>query len=220
MTLMSPRADIGSIFGRYSNDQRIIDFFDRRKNRLGERIHIANIRVKQLLSKIDHQLHILDEREKMLFDRLVSVVESGDKIRSNIIASEIAQVREIKKHLLAFHIILENISLRLDNIILMGTIAKDIPQILGVVRELRNVMRGVMPNMEYELITLEENLQEALNEFRENTVSTYLDYKPSASSEAKKILEEAYLVAEERIRSSLPKPDKSDLEKNQSKSRT
>ncbi len=175
---------------------------------------MANIRIKQLLAKIDHQLHILEDREKILFDKLVSVMESGDKIRANIIASEIAQIRDIKKHLLAFHVVLENLSLRIENILFLGSITKDFPQIIELVRELRNISRSIAPSMEYGFISLEETLRDVVNDLRENNIASSLEYSPSASAEAKKILEEAYVVAEERLRNSFPSLDKKDSEKS------
>ena len=193
--------------------QGLIDILKGRRN-IRDKLSVANIRIKQLLAKLDHQLHILDDREKILFDKLVSVMEAGDKIRSNIIASEIAQIRDIKKHLLAFHVVLENLSLRIENILFLGSIAKDFPQIIELVRELRNISRSVAPNMEYEFINLEEMLREVVNELRESNMASSLEYSPSASAEAKKILEEAYVVAEERIRNSFPSIDKRGNEKS------
>ncbi|MGC9147980.1 MAG: hypothetical protein ACP5GI_00830 [Sulfolobales archaeon] len=194
-------------------DQGLIDIFKGRRN-IRDKLSVANIRIKQLLAKIDHQLHILEDREKILFDKLVSVMESGDKIRANIIASEIAQIRDIKKHLLAFHVVLENLSLRIENILFLGSITKDFPQIIELVRELRNISRSIAPSMEYGFISLEETLRDVVNDLRENNIASSLEYSPSASAEAKKILEEAYVVAEERLRNSFPSLDKKDSEKS------
>ncbi|MEZ0289535.1 MAG: hypothetical protein ABWJ42_00380 [Sulfolobales archaeon] len=176
-----------------------------------ERLTIANTRVKQLLAKINNQVSILDEREKALFDRLVSFVEYKDNIRANIIASEISSIRNLKKHLIAFQVILENISLRIDNIILLGSISRDLPVILNVVREAKNIVKGVFPGMEVEFIALEEDLKSMAGEMRDFSVTQQIEYNPTASSEARRILEEAYVVAEERVRSTLPKTSSRDL---------
>jgi division protein CdvB (Snf7/Vps24/ESCRT-III family) len=56
---------------------------------------------------------------------------------------------------------------------------------------------------------LEEDLRNITREVAGEVLpDTQISYNTSLSSEAKKILEEAYLVAEEKIKSSLPKPDK------------
>ncbi len=195
-------------------NQGIIDIIKGKRN-IRDKLSVANMRIKQLLAKLDHQIHILNDREKILFDKLVSVIEIGDKIRANIIASEIAQIREIKKHLLAFHVVLENLSLRIENILFIGDIAKDFPQIIALVRELRSVSKSIAPNMEYEFINLEEMLRDVVNDLKESNLSPSIEYSPTASAEAKKILEEAYVVAEERVRNSFPSIDKKrDAEKN------
>lgn len=181
------------------------------REKILERLTIANTRVKQLLAKINNQVSILDEREKALFDRLVSFVEYKDNIRANIIASEISSIRNLKKHLIAFQVILENISLRIDNIILLGSISRDLPVILNVVREAKNIVKGVFPGMEVEFIALEEDLKSMAGEMRDFSVTQQIEYNPTASSEARRILEEAYVVAEERVRSTLPKTSSRDL---------
>ncbi|MEM0260475.1 MAG: Snf7 family protein [Sulfolobales archaeon] len=182
-----------------------------KREKIMERLTIANSRVKQLLAKLNNQISILDEREKILFERLVSLIEYKDSARANIVASEISQIRNLKKHLLAFQVVLENISLRIDNIILIGDISKDLPTLLGIVREARNIIKGVFPGMEIEFIALEEDLKGVATEMKDFSIYNSMEYNPSASSDAKKILEEAYLVAEERIRSSMPKVGDRDL---------
>lgn len=195
-----------------SDDTRIIDLLRGRRGGVGERLIVANTRIKHLISRINSQLSILEEREKILFDKLVYAIENKDNVRANIIASEISQIRNIKKHLLAFSLVLENISLRIDNILLLGSISKDLPVILGVVRETRSIMKSMFPNMEIEFMSIEDVLRGLVDELRDQAVIGAEEYSPTVSTEAKKILEEAYLVAEERIRSSLPRPEKADTE--------
>lgn len=194
---------------RSSEGPGLIDILRGRRRGVYEKLSIANTRIKQLLMKIEHQLNVLDEREKILFDKLVQMIEYKDNLRANIIASEISQIRGIKKHLLAFSVVLENISIRIENMIFLGTISKDLPLIINVVKETRDIVKGLFPNMEYEFAVLEEDLRNITNEVvGEVLPDTQISYNTSLSSEAKKILEEAYLVAEEKIKSSLPKPDK------------
>jgi len=71
-----------------------------------------------------------------------------------------------------------------------------------VVRELKNSIKTLMPEMSFELSEIEESLQEVIHEVGE--------FMPggaevvAASPEARKILEEAQVIAEQRMKERFP----------------
>ena len=104
--------------------------------------------------------------------------------------------------MLTTQIALEQVELRLETISELGDVFTSLIPVLGVVRELRQAMKGIMPELSVELAELEEGLQEVVIEAGEFT-GAGIDYTMT-TPEAKKILEEASAVAEQRMKEKFP----------------
>ncbi|MEM2203263.1 MAG: Snf7 family protein [Sulfolobales archaeon] len=164
---------------------------------------MANYKIKGLVSRIGIQLERMKERDRVLFERVVDALISKDTTRATMLANEIAEIRKAVKQLTVVQIALEQISMRIETVVLMGEAFVQLAPVIGVVRELRGLVRGIMPEFSYEMIELEENLREVVTESGEGlsvgfTEATY------SSPEARKILEEARIVAEQRMKESFP----------------
>ncbi|MCY0860654.1 MAG: Snf7 family protein, partial [Sulfolobaceae archaeon] len=134
--------------------------------------------------------------------RVVEAQMSKDSARAAMYANEIAEIRKITKQLIATQIALEQVSLRLETVTELGDIYTNLVPVLGVIREIRAAMKGMMPEFSYELEEVEEGLQEVVMEAGEFTGGR-IDYT-ATSPEAKKILEEASTIAEQKMKESFP----------------
>jgi division protein CdvB (Snf7/Vps24/ESCRT-III family) len=164
---------------------------------------MTNYKIKNLASKIGVQLERMKERDRVLFERVVDALISKDTTRATMLANEIAEIRKAVKQLTIVQIALEQISMRIETVVLMGEAFVQLAPVIGVVKELRGLVRGIMPEFSYEMIELEESLREVVTETGEGlgvgiTEATY------SSPEARKILEEARIVAEQRMKESFP----------------
>lgn len=164
---------------------------------------MANYRIKGLASKIGVQLERMKERDRVLFERVVDAIISKDNTRATMLANEIAEIRKAVKQLTVVQIALEQISMRIETVVLMGEAFVQLAPVLGVVRELRGLIKGIMPEFSYEMIELEESLREVVTESGEGLGVGFAEATYS-SPEARKILEEARIVAEQRMRESFP----------------
>jgi division protein CdvB (Snf7/Vps24/ESCRT-III family) len=174
-----------------------------KKEPIKYKLLMANYKIKGLVSRIGIQLERMKERDRVLFERVVDALISKDTTRATMLANEIAEIRKAVKQLTVVQIALEQISMRIETVVLMGEAFVQLAPVIGVVRELRGLVRGIMPEFSYEMIELEENLREVVTESGEGlsvgfTEATY------SSPEARKILEEARIVAEQRMKESFP----------------
>ncbi|BBG23824.1 cell division protein CdvB1/B2 [Sulfuracidifex tepidarius] len=172
------------------------------KEPLRYRLVMANYRLKTMISRLEVHVSRMQERDRVLFEKVVDAQMSKDNMRAAMYANEIAEIRKISKQLLTTQIALEQVQLRLETVTELGDVFTNLVPVIGVVNELRNSMRGVMPEISMELSELEEGLQEAVFEAGDFTGGG-VDFT-TASPEARKILNEAAVVAEQRMKENFP----------------
>ncbi len=174
-----------------------------KKEPIKYKLLMSNYRIKNMVSRIDVQLERLRERDKSLFERVVEAIISRDHTRAQMLANEIAEIRKAVKQLTVIQIAMEQISMRIETVLLLGDTFANLAPVLGVIKELKSLVKGVLPEFSYEMIELEENLREVAMETGEglSVTSTYTSY---SSPEARKILEEAQIIAEQKMRENFP----------------
>ncbi|MCQ4366385.1 MAG: Snf7 family protein, partial [Sulfolobales archaeon] len=169
---------------------------------LRHRIIMANYKLRTMINKLEAYINKLQERDRALFERVVEAQMNKDVARATMYANEIAEIRKITKQMMVTQIALEQVQLRLETVMTIGDVVTDLVPVIGVVRELKNSIKTLMPEMSFELSEIEESLQEVIHEVGE--------FMPggaevvAASPEAKKILEEAQVIAEQRMKERFP----------------
>lgn len=166
------------------------------------RIAMALYKIKMQVNRLEYMLNKLQERDKMLFDKVVSSQMVRDTARATIYANEIAELRKIARTMLRAQLALEQVSLRLETIQELGDILVTMAPIIGVVRDIKGQLMGVVPEIALELTEIDEELRRIVIEAGEFTGS---GAEIAASSpEARKILEEAATVAEMKMKEKFP----------------
>ncbi len=169
---------------------------------LKQRLLLAQYRIKNQIAKLEHFLYRIQERDKQLFEKVVEAKMAGDELRARMYANEVAELRKIAKTVMAVQVALEQVALRIDTTIALGDVATGIAPIVGLVNELRKTLMGVMPTMAMELGEIDELLRSVVVEAGSFTGTS--TFYTAASPEAKKILEEASAVAEQRMKEMFP----------------
>ncbi|MGC9105523.1 MAG: hypothetical protein ACP5HQ_03760 [Thermoprotei archaeon] len=172
------------------------------KTPLKTRLVQAQYQVRSIISRLDVYINRLEERDKALFERVVEALQRNDRMRATMYANEVAEIRKVAKSLLITQLALEQVSLRLETITEFGDLFVNLAPVLGVVRELKSLVKGIMPELGFELSELGENLQEVVFAAGEFTGGSGLAV--ASSPEAKKILEEATLIAEQKMKEKFP----------------
>ncbi len=167
-----------------------------------QRIALALYKVKVQTSKIDHMLNTLQDRDRALFEKVVSAQMMKDKARATIYANEVAEVRKIAKTLLRAQLALEQVALRLETIQQLGDVLVTMAPVVGVIRDLKSQLLGVVPDIAFELSEIDDMLQAVVIEagqFMGRSVDISV-----AGPEAQKILAEANIIAEQRMKERFP----------------
>ncbi len=181
--------------------QAIREVFSREKP-LKLRLAMAHYKINSMIKRLEVYLERLKARDKDLFERVVDALISKDMTRASMYANEVAELRKVAKSLIMVQVALEQISLRIESIRELGDIAVMLAPVIGVVKEVRAAIKGVLPEIGIELGEVHDMLQETMMEAGEmlGIGSTGIYVSP----EARKVLEEAKVVAEQRMRESFP----------------
>jgi len=169
---------------------------------LKERIEHAKFRLQTQYEKLDQTYSRIQQRDKELFQRCVGAQLSNDFAHAKIFANECAEIRKIAKVVLGSELALERVILRLETVGEFGTIYAEIAPVIGIVKETRSKIASIVPQVANELDEVNNLLGDLTVETGEVTSSSVST--EASDAEAKKILEETGLIAEERLREHFP----------------
>jgi division protein CdvB (Snf7/Vps24/ESCRT-III family) len=174
----------------------------KKKEPVKQRLVMANYKIRSLISRLEVFVERLRDRDRTLFERVVDSLTQGDEVRATMYANEIAEIRKLVKQLTITQVALEQVALRIETVLVTGDVLSGLIPVAGVIKELRNILRGVMPEMSLELQEIEEGLRDVVISTGEALGTPIGDIY--ASPEARKILEEAKIVAEQRMKEKFP----------------
>ncbi len=173
-----------------------------RKEPIKQRLVVANYKIRTMVNRLEVFIERLRERDRMLFERVVDALTQGDEARAVMYANEIAEIRKLVKQLTITQVALEQVALRIETVLTMGDVMAGLTPVVGVIKELKNMLRGIMPEISLELTEVEEGLRDVVLTTGEALGIGAGDIY--ASPEARKILEEARIVAEQRMKEKFP----------------
>jgi division protein CdvB (Snf7/Vps24/ESCRT-III family) len=170
---------------------------------LKERIAQASFRLQAQFDKLEQMYTKLQQRDRDLFQRCVGAQVSKDLDHARIYANECAEIRKIAKVVLGSQLALEKVILRLETVKDFGDIMVQMSPVMSIVKDTKSKIAGIVPQVATELEEVNDTLADLANEATAETAMT--DFPIEASDdEAKKILEETGLVAEQRLRDHFP----------------
>lgn len=158
-----------------------------------------------LLESTTNKLKFLSEgmkkRDQKFFLKCIEAEINNDHPRAIIYANECAEVRKLARLVISSELILEQAALRLQTLNKLGDVLATIVPIVEIVEETKGRLIGIVPSVSDKLNEVNSMLKSSLS----GMGSTNILKDPSNnSSEAMKILEEANITAEEKIREKFP----------------
>jgi division protein CdvB (Snf7/Vps24/ESCRT-III family) len=170
---------------------------------LKERIAHASFRLQSQLEKLEHMYSRLQQRDRELFQRCVGAQVSKDLAHAKIYANESAEIRKIAKVVLGSQLALEKVILRLETVEEFGNIMVQMAPVMSIVKETTSKIAGIVPQVATELEEVNDTLADLTNEATTEVTTTDLPIE-ATDNEAKKVLEETGLIAEQRLRDHFP----------------
>ncbi len=166
--------------------------------RIVQAIHMLKVQSHRL----EYMIARMKERDQELFERVVEAQMEGDKLRAQIYAGEVAEIRKVVKTLMTAKLALERVILRLETITSLSDAVVALVPVIGVVKELKSQLMGIVPEIALEIAEVGEMLESLVIETGEYTaIATGVG---AVTPEARKILQEAAAIAEQRLREEFP----------------
>lgn len=167
-----------------------------------QRISGCLFKLKVQQRKLERTSYHLQQRDQALYGKCVLAVQSKNTELASMYANECAELRKMAKVVLHSELALEQVTLRLDTVSEFGQIAYTMLPVANVVKALKSQLEGVMPEVSLELSEVNETLEGLAVEVGEATETTF-DLS-SSSEESERILKEANVVAEQKMKERFP----------------
>ncbi len=175
----------------------------RREPPLKVRLQAALREVKVLSSQLSNALLRIENRDRNIFSQVINSIKKGDKEHATMYANELSELRKLGKFVSQAQLALEYITLRLETLLTLGELtAGSLAPAVSVLREIEFQVVEVLPEAKGNVEDLFGTLNSVLAELSADT-GTEVNFE-IANSEARKILDEAEIVAEGRMRESFP----------------
>ena len=176
---------------------------------IGKPSHGLKHQIEVVTQKIEVQTRTLDNavkrfgnRDADLFARVTKALSERDALRAKMLANELAEIRKVEKMLLQAQLSLESVSLRLNTVSELGDLVTVLSPVANVFGSVREGLSTVFPEADREMGNIGNLLSDILSSTNQN-----IDLPTNVGkvdAEAEKILQEAELTAEKRLRARLP----------------
>jgi division protein CdvB (Snf7/Vps24/ESCRT-III family) len=198
---------VGNLFKWKQNEKEAVISKIANVTKPQESIKEQIIKVTQRLDAPARTLDTAVKRFKMrdaeIFKKVVRAMENREQARANIYATELSEIRKVEKMLSQTSLALQSVSIRLNTVSEMGDLVTVLSPATTGLNSVRSDMSRSMPEASQEL----GNIGNILSEICSTTSSQYMNNSvgvQAANEEALKILEEAEVVAESRLKSQFP----------------
>jgi len=169
-----------------------------------DQIAVVTQRLDVQTKTLDAAVKRFEMRDAEIFKKVVRAMETRDQARANIYATELGEIRKVEKMLSHASLALTSVSMRLNTVSEMGDLVAVLSPAKSMLNGIRSEMCGIMPEASQEL----DSIGNLLSEICTTTSGEYNDVSGVganvANEEALKILEEAEVAAESRLKDRLP----------------
>jgi division protein CdvB (Snf7/Vps24/ESCRT-III family) len=167
-----------------------------------QRVNDCLFKLKIQQRKLERTSYHLQQRDQALYGKCVLAAQGKNTQLASMYANECAELRKMAKVVLHSELALEQVTLRLEAVSEFGTLAANMMPVAGVVRTLKTQLHDVMPEVSLELSEVNETLEGLADDVGEATESSFDVTSPT--EESQKILSEANLVAEQKMKERFP----------------
>jgi division protein CdvB (Snf7/Vps24/ESCRT-III family) len=169
---------------------------------LKPRIDVVLKQIHLQTSKIDTILNDLKSKDHEMFRKTISSTDVDNAQYSAVLLSDLAQIRKVRKMLSISKILFEELENNLSTVSDFVDLATILSPALAVVKNLRSSLIRCMPETEDEIGLVSELLAGILVDA--GLVGSYTINFKTANEEAVRMINEASLIAEQKIKEQLP----------------
>jgi division protein CdvB (Snf7/Vps24/ESCRT-III family) len=183
--------------------------FDRLKPQdpLKPRIEEAHNKLQMQVSKLENISSKLQEKDRLIFNRVVNSLQNHDSHYAKILSNELSQVRKMTRMVDSAKIAFEQIQLRLNTMTELGDVVVTLSPAMSVIKGIQGGLASMMPQADQSFGQISDLLGNIMSESGQLTATAAAAPEitnTGLNEEAMKILEEASSMIEENTKSKFP----------------
>ena len=191
---------------------------------LKPRIEEAQKKLQIQISKLDSISFKLQEKDKVIFNRIVNAMQNHDSHYGKLLSGELSQIRKTNKMVNSAKLAFEQIQLRLNTMTELGDVVVTLSPAMSVIKGIQSGLKTMLPEADQSFGQISELLGGIMSGSSQMASSSeVLGAEVSSISldeEAVDILQEATAIVEESTRGKFPDlqlPTDSEIKSSQGK---
>ena len=171
---------------------------------LKPRIEEAQNRLRLQISKLDSIYAKMQEKDQLIFKRIVISLQNHDSRYAKVLSSELSQVRKMAQMVMSAKLALEQIQLRLNTITELGDVVVTISPAMSEIKGIQGRLSSMMPKADQSLGEISDLLGNIMNESGHIPTADIAPSSPELNEDTMKIIEEASTIVEESKKDKFP----------------
>jgi division protein CdvB (Snf7/Vps24/ESCRT-III family) len=191
---------------------------------LKPRIEEAQRKLQIQISKLDAISSKMQEKDKVIFNRIVNAMQNHDSHYAKVLSGELSQIRRTNKMVNSAKLAFEQIQLRLNTMTELGDVVVTLSPAMSVIKGIQSGLKTMLPEADQSFGQISELLGGIMSGSSQMASSSeVLGAEVSSISldeEAVDILQEATSIVEESTRDKFPDlqlPTDSEIKSSQGK---
>ena len=175
---------------------------------LKPRIEEAQKKLQIQISKLDSISFKLQEKDKVIFNRIVNAMQNHDSHYGKLLSGELSQIRKTNKMVNSAKLAFEQIQLRLNTMTELGDVVVTLSPAMSVIKGIQGGLKTMLPEADQSFGQISELLGGIMSGSSQMASSSEMVGAGAASisldEEAVDIMQEASAIVEENTRGKFP----------------
>src|SRR6187397_3098652 len=170
---------------------------------LKPRIEEAQKRLHSQIAKLESMSAKMDEKDQVIFKRIISAMQNHDSQYAKILSNELSQIRKMNKMITSAKLALEQIQLRLNTITELGDVVVTLSPAMSVIKGIQGGLSSMMPEADQSLSQISDLLGGILADSAQIPAAEINNSKVM-TEESTSIIEEATTLVEQSMKEKFP----------------
>jgi division protein CdvB (Snf7/Vps24/ESCRT-III family) len=170
---------------------------------LKPRIEEAQKRLQMQITKLDSISARMQEKDQVIFKRIVMAMQSHDGSHAKVLSGELSQIRKMNKMVTSAKLALEQIQLRLNTMTELGDVVVTLSPAMSVIKGLQSGLSGMMPEADQSFSQISDLLGSIMTDSGQ-IPSGEIGSVGAANEDTMRIMEEASAIVEMNMKNKFP----------------
>jgi division protein CdvB (Snf7/Vps24/ESCRT-III family) len=169
---------------------------------LKPRLDAVQKKIQAQIARLEELYSALKSKDEDTFRKLVASIKESNTQYSTVLSADLARARQVSRVVFLSRVALEKLAAKLSSVTDFGDLVIVLSPAMAVVKNLRSSLTPQVPEMEVELGIISELLSGILVDAGQ--VGGYTINFETANEEAVRLIDEASLVVEQKMKEEFP----------------